>query len=116
MLAWKPTTVFSSGPPIYLSHRVPAAGKEAFENALLLAESVDTLVLDHHLLRSFGGYRWLKELAGKTENRVLCAAEFMGREPELLEAQRAALYEKTPVPPGWYEAYARGEVGFGEYL
>jgi len=93
VLAWKPTTVFASGPPLYLSHRIPEIGKEALENALLLARNLDTLILDHHLLRSFEGYRWLKELAGKVENRVLCAAEFMGKEPELLEAQRKALYE-----------------------
>ena len=116
VLAWKPTTVFASGPPLYLSHRIPGAGKEAFENALLLARHVDTLILDHHLLRSFEGYNWLKELAGKVENRVLCAAEFMGKEPELLEAQRKTLYEKMPVPSGWHEAYAKGEAGFEGYI
>ena len=61
-------------------------------------------------------YRWLKELAGKVENRVLCAAEFMGKAPELLEAQRKTLYEKMPVPSGWHEAYAKGEAGFEGYV
>lgn len=116
ILAWKPTIVFSSGPPLYLSHRVPEASKEAFENALLLAENVDTLILDHHLLRSLEGYRWLKELAGMVDNKVMCAAEFMGKKPELLEAQRKNFYEKLPVPRGWHEAYVKGETGFDEYL
>jgi len=116
VLAWEPTIVFASGPPLYLSHRVPEAGKEASENALLLARHVDTLILDHHLLRSFEGYSWLKELAGKVESRVLCAAEFMGKAPDLLEAQRKKLYEKMPVPSGWHEAYSKGKVGFEEYL
>lgn len=116
VLAWNPTTVFSSGPPLYLSHRIPKVGKEAFENALLLAQAVDTLILDHHLLRSFEGYTWLKELAEKVESRVLCAAEFMGKEPELLEAQRKILYEKMPLTSGWHEAYAKGEASFEEYL
>jgi predicted metallo-beta-lactamase superfamily hydrolase len=116
ILAWKPAVVFASGPPLYLSHHVPEASKEAFENALLLAENVDTLILDHHLLRSFEGYRWLKDLAGKVKNRVLCAAEFMGKKPELLEAQRKLLYEKLPVPCGWHEAYARGDEGLEDYL
>lgn len=116
ILAWKPAVVFASGPPLYLSHHVPEVSKEAFENALLLAENVDTLILDHHLLRSLEGYRWLKELSGKVENKVLCAAEFMGKEPELLEAQRKILYEKLPVSRGWHEAYAKGETGFEEYL
>ena len=116
VLAWEPTIVFTSGPPLYLSHRVPEAGREAYENALLLAGNVDTLILDHHLLRSFEGYSWLKEFARKVENRVLCAAEFMGKTPELLEAQRKKLYEKMPVPSGWHEAYAKGETSFEEYL
>lgn len=116
VLAWKPSVVFASGPPLYLSHRVPEASKEALENALLLAENVNTLILDHHLLRSFEGYRWLKGLAGKVKNTVLCAAEFMGKEPELLEAQRKILYDKLPVPGGWHEAYSKGEAGFEEYL
>ncbi|AKB74959.1 hypothetical protein MSLAZ_1698 [Methanosarcina lacustris Z-7289] len=116
VLAWKPTIVFASGPPLYLSHHVPEASKEAFENALLLAQNVDTLILDHHLLRSLEGYRWLKKLAGKVENTVLCAAEFMGKKPELLEARRKILYEKFPVPRGWHEAYAKGETGLDEYL
>jgi uncharacterized protein len=111
VLAWKPTIVFASGPPLYLSQRVPEVRKEALENALLLARSIDTLILDHHLLRSFEGYTWLKELAEKVENRVLCAAEFMGKKPELLEAQRKILYEKLPVPSGWHEAYANGKAG-----
>jgi len=116
VLDWKPTIVFASGPPLYLSQRVPEAGKEAFENALLLAKHVDTLILDHHLLRAFEGYNWLKMLAGTVETRVLCAAEFMGKTPELLEAQRKALYEKMPVPSGWHAAYTEGKAGFGKYL
>ena len=58
VLALEPTTVFTSGPPSYLSHRIPGAGKEAFENALLLTRDVDTLILDHHrsvLLRVITG-------------------------------------------------------------
>ncbi|AKB47356.1 hypothetical protein MSKOL_1579 [Methanosarcina sp. Kolksee] len=116
VLAWEPTIVFASGPPLYLSHRVPEAGKQALENALLLARRVDTLILDHHLLRSFEGYNWLKELDGMVETRVLCAAEFMGKTPNLLEAQRKNLYEKMPVPPGWHEEYSKGKAGFEEYL
>jgi len=116
VLAWEPTIVFASGPPLYLSQRVPEARKEAFENALLLARNVDTLILDHHLLRSFEGYTWLKELAETVENRVLCAAEFMEKKPELLEAQRKSLYERLPVPSGWHEAYANGKAGFEEYV
>jgi uncharacterized protein len=116
VLACKPTIVFASGPPLYLLHHISDVGKEALKNALVLARHVDTLILDHHLLRSFEGYRWLKELDGIVNNQVLCAAEFMGKTPELLEAQRKSLYEKTPVPPDWHEAYAKGKTGFEEFL
>lgn len=44
VLAWKPTIVFASGPPLYLSHHVPEAPKYALENALLLTENVYTLI------------------------------------------------------------------------
>jgi uncharacterized protein len=112
MIAWKPTIVLASGPPLYLSHRIPEIREEAFKNALFLAKKVETLILDHHLLRSLEGYQWLKELGRKVENQVLCAAEFMGKKPELLEAQRKGLYEKMPVPSGWHEAYAKGKTRF----
>ncbi|MGB9927690.1 MAG: MBL fold metallo-hydrolase [Methanosarcina sp.] len=116
ILAWEPTIVFASGPPLYLSHRVPGIQKEAFENALLLAQNVPVLILDHHLLRSFEGYAWLQKLAEKVDNKVLCAAEFMGKTPELLEAQRKSLFKKFPVPQGWHEAYAAGRTDFKEYI
>jgi hypothetical protein len=40
----------------------------------------------------------------------------MRKKPERLEAQRKKLYEKTPVPSGWHEAYAKGKAGFWEFL
>jgi hypothetical protein len=40
----------------------------------------------------------------------------MGRKPLLLEAWREELYERMPVPEGWHEAYAQGEVGVEEFL
>lgn len=92
VLEWNPTIVLASGPPLYIAHKVPGVGKIARENAKLLAENVDTLILDHHLLRSFSGYTWLKDLARESESNVLCAAAFMGKKPELLEAGRESLY------------------------
>jgi len=58
----------------------------------------------------------VKRAGRKGGEQILCAAEFMGREPELLEAQRKILNEKMPVPSGWHEAYAKGEAGFEGYL
>jgi len=34
----------------------------------------------------------------------------MGIPRNLLEAERVFWYKKLPVPEGWHEAYARGEI------
>jgi len=46
---------------------------------------VDTLILDHHLLRSEEGIKWLKKLAKNSKHEVFCAAKFMKRESFLIE-------------------------------
>jgi hypothetical protein len=39
---------------------------------------VDTLILDHHLLRSAEGEKWLASLCAAAGKQVLCAADYMG--------------------------------------
>ena len=80
-----------------------------------LARGVETLILDHHLLRCEEGLVWLDRLSSETGHRVICAADFMGQPRRLLEARRAQLYDKMPVPEGWHKAYARGEVDTQPY-
>jgi predicted metallo-beta-lactamase superfamily hydrolase len=82
----------------------------AWNNASRLAHHMNTLILDHHLLRSEEGLLWLERLSEETGNRVICAADFMGQPRRLLEARRVQLYKEVPVPDGWHEAYARGEA------
>ncbi len=81
-----------------------------------LAECADSLILDHHLLRSVDGLEWLTELSSATGKRVYCAADFERVERRLFEARRQELYQAMPVPNGWHEAYARGEVSTGAFL
>ena len=76
---------------------------------------VDTLILDHHLLRCKEGLSWLDRLSSETGHRVICAADFMGRPHRLLEAWREQLYAEMPVPKGWHEAYARGDADTYRY-
>ncbi|WP_076750785.1 hypothetical protein [Desulfatitalea tepidiphila] len=71
---------------------------------------VDTLLVDHHLLRFEEGLQSLRQLGRESKNQVFCAAGFMEREPLLLEAWRKELYQWLPVPDGWHEANARGEA------
>lgn len=115
ILDWQPTIVLASGPPLYLPHLSQKQRKMAWHNAVRLAQGVDTLILDHHLMRSNSGARWLDKLSSVTEHRVICAADFLGRHRTLLEAWRQRLYAEMPVPEGWHEAYACGEVDARPY-
>jgi len=113
---WHPDAVIASGPPLYLDRLSPAARAFAWENARLLAGAVPLLVLDHHLMRSRAGPRWLHSLSEETGGGVISAAAFMGREPLMLEAERDEDYASSPVPDGWHEAYARGDAGWWEFV
>lgn len=115
IFGWHPTILLASGPPLYLPALSPADREMAWNHAAFLAGNISTLILDHHLFRSLDGISWLADLAVATQNRVCCAAEFMGSRPLLLEARRAELYEKMPVPHGWHASYACGEAGYAEY-
>jgi predicted metallo-beta-lactamase superfamily hydrolase len=107
---WQPKTVLVSGPPIYLPGLPHEERVIAAANARFLAESVDTLILDHHLLRSLEGLEWIERLQDRCGAHVCCAATYMGAEPLLLEARRKELYREMPVPEGWHDAYAKGET------
>ena len=110
LLDWHPDIALVGGPPLYL----PALSQEeravAWANARRLADHVEVVILDHHLLRSEEGLVWLQRLSSETGREVLCAADYMGQPRCLLEARRRQLYAEMPVPDGWHEAYARGEA------
>ena len=116
ILDWQPDIALVGGPPLYLSKfMVAGRRKRAWKNAQRLARQVDTLILDHHLLRCEEGLAWLDRLSSETGHRVICAADFMERPRCLLETRREQLYEEMPVPEGWHEAYARGETDTHRY-
>ena len=113
---WEPDVVLASGPPLYLLRLTEKERTEAWTNALSVAECCGTLILDHHVLRSHTGCRWAEKLSEEAGGNVVSAARFMEREPLLLEARREELYREYPVPEGWHEAYARGEVGVEGFM
>jgi predicted metallo-beta-lactamase superfamily hydrolase len=115
ILDWQPDIVLVGGPPLYLAWLSSKYREMAWKNARWLARHVDTLILDHHLLRCEEGLSWLDRLSSETDHRVTCAADFMQRPRHLLEAQRKQLYEEMPVPEGWHEAYARGDADTRRY-
>jgi len=109
ILDWQPTVVLLSGPPLYLD--LSSEQREtAWRLAVRLSRDVETLIVDHHLLRRPEGLSWIQKLSAQTAKHVTCAADFMGRPRRLLEAQRARLYEQQPVPAHWHESYRRGLV------
>ena len=115
ILDWHPDIALVSGPPLYLSRLSFEQRATAWKNAKRLACQVETLILDHHLLRCEEGLSWLDRLSTEVGHRVICAADFMGRPRCLLEARRVQLYEEMPVPDGWHEAYAQGDVDVQRY-
>jgi len=110
IIAWQPNVVLASGPPIYLPSLTLEEQKDALRRTLRLAEKVEILILDHHLMRSRKGEQWLDYVSSLTGHKVVCAADFMGRRRNPLEAERVLWYKKLPVPEGWHEAYADGEI------
>jgi len=117
ILRWKPTIVLVSGPPLYrhASSSLEALKQRARENTLELLQGIDTLIIDHHLLRSGEGVAWLDEIGQETGNRVICAAGFMRRAPLFLESWREKLYSWLPVPEGWHERYVPGAPDLALY-
>ena len=110
ILAWQPNIVLASGPPIYLPSLTLEEQEDALRRTIRVAEKVDTLILDHHLMRSRKGEQWLDYVSPFTKHKVICAADFMGFHRNLLEADRVFRYKKLPVPDGWHRAYAHGEI------
>ncbi len=117
ILDWKPDIVLTSGPALYQENDLSAAErtKRAWNNALILSRNVSTLLIDHHLLRSADGMIWLHQLKRAAQNEILCAAEFMKREPLLLEAWRKELYTWLPAPIDWREKHKTGTVDVRDY-
>lgn len=100
----------SSSPPLYLDRLSNAERESAWGNAVRLAQNIEVVILDHHLMRSEEGAVWLDELSATVGKKVYCAADFMGRTRWLLEAGRVRLYEEMPVPDEWHDNYVKGQV------
>jgi predicted metallo-beta-lactamase superfamily hydrolase len=98
VINWHPNIMLSAGPPLYLDRLTKAERECAWHNAMRLAQNIDIVILDHHLMRSKEGAIWLDKLSTTVGKKVYCAADFMNRPRRLLEAERGQLYEEMPVP------------------
>jgi hypothetical protein len=116
IIRWNPDIVIAGGPPLYLSRLSEDQTRRAWHNAERLCRAIDQVILDHHLMRSHEGLKWLERLSAKTGKPVICAADFMHKPRLLLEADREHLYKRIPVPDGWHEDYALGKVTTDGFL
>ena len=116
LLDWRPDILLAAGPPLYLDRLSKAEGERAWSNAVRLARNIEIVILDHHLMRSIKGAVWLDELSMTVGRKVYCAADFMNRPRQLLEAERVQLYKQMAVPENWHDDYAKGRVDLDEYL
>ncbi len=107
----KPDLLIIGGPPTYL--RGFKIADEFFKTALgkmqKLVESVETVVVDHHLLRDEGWKEFLepvRKAAERNGHRLVSAAELIDGPPEPLEYQRRRLYEEE-VPSSEFMQWAK---------
>ncbi len=107
----EPDLLIVGGPPTYL--RGYKINDEFFETALRnmenIVEGVETVVVDHHLLRDEGWREFLepvKKAAERFGHRLVSAAELLDSPPEPLEYQRRRLYEED-APSGEFMKWAK---------
>ncbi|MBE0513068.1 hypothetical protein IBX38_08455 [Candidatus Bathyarchaeota archaeon] len=104
ILAEKPQLVIMGGPPTYLAgFRVKEEHvKQGMQNLESLVKKVPTTILEHHTLRD-GEWRNLSQpifdAASEIGHKVVTAAEFAGKENNLLEFRRRQLFENEPPSP-----------------
>ncbi len=93
IIAQKPDLIYMDGPPILFlgwkfSYKNLEAAKDNFRR--ILDETDARVILDHHLLRSLD---YVKKFPFFDGERVVTAAEFLGRENIMLEAHRKELWK-----------------------
>lgn len=102
----QPLLLMIGGPPLYLAGFRVADTKinDGLERLRKLIAAVPFTILEHHLLR-IENWREMSaaifETARKTGHKVVSAAEFLGKEDNLLEARRKQLFEAEPPGEGF---------------
>ncbi|MEM2921503.1 MAG: hypothetical protein QXF26_04210, partial [Candidatus Bathyarchaeia archaeon] len=103
ILGLRPEKVVIGGPPLYLKNFsiTESALSNALKNLVELSKTVQTLIVDHHLLRSIEWREFLQPAYHEAQlsgHQVLTGAEFLGIPNDLLESRRRELYELYPPP------------------
>lgn len=91
--------ILSGFPTLFLGHKSSKFGMhQSTQNLLKIISDtqVQTVILDHHLVRDLHYQNKIGEftkMAVRLRKKVITAAEYLGKKPELLEAKRKYLYE-----------------------
>jgi uncharacterized protein len=99
ILKEKPRLLIMGGPPTYLQgYRISDEFfQTATRNMKRILESIPVVVIDHHLLRGEGWYKFLEPVRKSAENaghKLLTASELIEKAPMPLECKRQSLYEE----------------------
>lgn len=97
VITHQPSTIILDGPPTYQigSHYKKSDITQAMENIkkIINATSIKSCIIDHHLLRDLNWQDYTSELSSiKPATRVCSAAEYLGKDVDILEARRKELY------------------------
>jgi predicted metallo-beta-lactamase superfamily hydrolase len=101
ILSERPSAVIVGGPPTYLAGYKASEEsiKSGMSNLAMIAKKVPLVVVDHHLLRAQESLQELSVISAEVKplgGSIMTAAEYIGEQPRLLEANRRKLYEENP--------------------
>jgi len=101
ILSERPSAVIIGGPPTYLAGYKASEDsiKRGMSNLAMIAKKVPLVVVDHHLLRAQDSLQELSVISAEVKplgGSIITAAEYIGEQPRLLEANRRKLYEENP--------------------
>jgi predicted metallo-beta-lactamase superfamily hydrolase len=101
ILKERPKVLIIGGPPFYLlNFRVESKDIEvAIKNLKKIVKKIPITILEHHSLRSENWKEFIHpvlEVAKESNNKLLTAAEFIGKTNNFLEFRRRELYKLYP--------------------
>jgi predicted metallo-beta-lactamase superfamily hydrolase len=101
ILSERPSAVIVGGPPTYLAGYKASEDsiQRGMSNLAMIAKKVPLVVVDHHLLRAQESLQELSVISAEVKplgGSIMTAAEYIGEQPRLLEANRRKLYKENP--------------------
>jgi len=90
ILTIKPDRLFLDGPALNKNEQM------SINYLASLYDNIDSIIVDHHLLRSLHWKTWLETTIGANIQNISCAADYNKEEMAQLEAKRRELYNSYP--------------------